>query len=179
MTQTWAQVNASNPNALECVPQSISSASTLSITGFPFQLSPSSAVTTTAGANTYVKPAFSGINGTWSSYSGTTASVRVGGPSGALVCLSLQRSGNSLSLVLLGGEGFSVAQQCSPSASTLVPNAFSAPYCASLNSSSNAPYKSSVLGVFQLQSGGSSGASSSAFALTAAVLAAGSVALLI
>ena len=101
----------------------------------------------------------------------------MGGPSGQLECVSLQRSGNSLSLVLLGGAGFSVAQQCSPSASTLIPNPFNTPYCASLNSSSNAPYKSSVLGVFQLQSGGSSGASSKAVALFSAALAAGSLAL--
>jgi hypothetical protein len=179
MTQTWAQVNASNPNALECVPQRVSSPSSLSITGYPFQLSPSSAVSATAGANTYTFPSYAGLNGTFSSYSGTTASVRVGGPSGTLVCLSLQRSGSSLYLVLLGGEGFSVAQQCSPSASSLVPNAFNTPFCATLNSSSNAPYKSTVLGVYTLQSGGSSGASSAAFALSAAALAAGAVALLL
>jgi hypothetical protein len=160
----------------------VSAPSTLSITGFPFKLSPHSAVTANGeetGANIYIFPAYAGLNGSFASFSGSTASVRVGGPAGVLVCISLQRTGNTLSSVMLGGAGISVSQQCSPSAASLFPNAFSAPFCSSLPNTTNAPYISSVLGVYTLQSGGSSGASSSAIALSAAFLAAGFVALLI
>ena len=161
MTQTWAQVSATDRAALQCVPETVSAPSSLSITGYPFKLSAHNSVTSNAGANIYIFPAYAGLNGTFAAFSGTTASIRVGGASGTLVCLSMQRSGNTLTTVLLGGEGFSVAQQCSPSAASLVPSAFSAPYCASLPNTTNAPYKSTVLGVYTLQSGGTSAASSS------------------
>ena len=76
------------------------------------------------------------------SYSGTTASIRVGGPGGILQCISLQRSGNQLTTVLLGGAGFSVEDQCNPNAATsLVPNGFSVPYC-NPSGPNNAPFQS-------------------------------------
>lgn len=76
-------------------------------------------------------------------YSGTTASIRVGGPGGALQCISMQRSGNTLTTVLLGGSGFSVADQCNPAAATvLVTNGFSVPFCNALPGTNNAPYQS-------------------------------------
>ena len=145
-------------------------------------VSPHGAVTANGedtGANVYIFPAYAGLNGSFAAFSGSTASVRVGGAAGRLVCLSMQRSGNTLTTVLLGGAGFTFEQQCSPSAASLVPNAFNTPFCSSLPNTTNAPYKSTVLGIYTLQSGGQSGASSAAFALSAAIFAAGTVALLI
>ena len=130
VTQTWAQVNA-NPLALECIPQSISMPSTISIEAYPFSISSHAGSSTAAGANTYIFPPYAGLNGTWSKYDGSTASIRVSSTN-TLECLSMVREGNTLKTVLLGGSGFSVTQQCSSTAASLVPSAFSKPYCSSL-----------------------------------------------
>ena len=141
--QTWGQVGPSI-GALECLNTTLSQASTLIIQNYPFTLSGHPSATTTAGANIYVFPSFGGLNGTWAAYTGTTASVRTDATT--LVCLSMQRKGSTLTTVFLGGAGFSVEQQCSPAANTLVPNSFTQPYCKSLPGS-RSPYQSTVLGL--------------------------------
>ena len=85
----------------------------------------------------------------------------------------MQVTGEGASRVLtvawLGGEGFTVANQCSPTAISLSPNGFDSPYCASLPGS-NSPYQSTILGTYTV------GASSGAAATTMGLLAAGAAA---
>ena len=141
--QTWGQVSASDPLALECINQTLAQDSTLVIMDFPFALSGHPASTTTAGANLLTIPAYPGLSGTFSSFSGSTASVRVN--SSTLVCISMERQGSILKILLLGGAGFSVAEQCNSAAASFVPSAFTAPFCKSLPGS-RAPFQSTVLG---------------------------------
>jgi hypothetical protein len=120
-----------------------------------------------------------GLTGTWALYTGSTASIRVPASSGTgtvLECYSMQVTGEGASRVLtvawLGGEGFTVANQCSPTAISLSPNGFDSPYCASLPGS-NSPYQSTILGTYTV--GASSGAA--AVGLLAAAAAAAAAAL--
>ena len=100
---------------------------------------------------------------------GTTASIRVGSN---LECISIVRSGNVLYTVLLGGSGFSVASQCNPDATSLVPKPYSEPYCFSNPGTNNAPFQSTILGTYQYQGGGAASGSGAIYLAAAAGLAA-------
>ena len=141
VTQSWGQVGPL-AIALQCLPQNLSAASTLTIgaDGFPFALSSRPASTTTAGANSYTLPAYSGLNGTWAAFAGSTASIRTS--ASQLECISMQRQGNQLQVLLLGGTGWGVPAQCSPAASQLVPSGFAAPYCKAQPGTNQAPFES-------------------------------------
>ena len=86
----------------------------------------------------------------------------------------MQVTGEGASRVLtvawLGGEGFTVANQCSATAISLSPNGFDSPYCASLPGS-NAPYQSTILGTYTV-SESSGGAATAVGLLTAGAAAA-------
>ena len=95
--------------------------------------------------------AFPGLAGTWAQYSGSTASIRVPASSGTgtvLECFSMEVTGEGsarvLTVVWLGGSGFTVANQCGANAISLSPNGFTSPYCASLPGS-NSPYQSTII----------------------------------
>jgi hypothetical protein len=130
VTQKWGQVG-SDPKALQCTPDTteFSVPSTITINNFATNISAHGAVTQNYGNPNWVFPAYAGMVGTWAAYSGTTASIRI---NGQLQCISMVRSGNTLTTVLLGGEGFTYQNQCSSSATSLVPNALTDPYCQAL-----------------------------------------------
>lgn len=86
----------------------------------------------------------------------------------------------TLTVVTLGGAGFTWQDQCSPAAYAAIPDVEKAPFCQSLPGS-RAPYKSTILGVYDYKGGaiqGSGAASGFAASIAAALGVAGAAVLL-
>ena len=159
---------SNNPSALECVSSILSSLPQVVTIG-PHDVTFGATATslTTVNGRLLGVAAYPGLKGTWASFAGSTGSIRTS-PT-ILQCYSFQvtGSGNDRKLTIgwLGGTGYSVSQQCSPTAIALSPTAFTNPYCASLPGSLS-PYQSVILGEY-VYAGASSGAASTTFALLA------------